>query len=294
MQNNKNKIKTDKISNGVKFLSKDAQKAFKLWGLGFLFLLIGLRLFDIYYYPETSILSDRIILSVALVVIAYLWIQELQDRQRLQRINEQLIITQKRLQKTHIDTIATLVFILEGKDPYAQGHSERVTRYCVAIAEELGLSQEEVKQIETASKLHDIGKLGVDDAILSKPGPLTDKEYAVVKTHPQMGSAILEPLDFLSKERIIAHHHHERYDGNGYPDKLKGERIPLSSRIMALADSFDAMKSERPYRQPLPDEDILAEIKKNSGMQFDPEVVKAFFSLVNKNPKIFDLPLSKP
>ena len=278
----------------MKILPKGAQKAFKLWALGFLFLLIGLRLFDVYYYPETSILSDRIILSVALVSIAYLWIQELQDRQRLQRINEQLRITQKRLEKTHVDTIATLIFILEGKDPYAQGHSERVTKYSVAIAEELGLSQEEVKQIETAGKLHDIGKLGIDDAILSKPGPLTDKEYAIVKTHPQMGSAILEPLDFLSKERIIAHHHHERYDGNGYPDKLKGEEIPLGSRIMDLADSFDAMKSERPYRQPLPDAEILAEIKKNSGMQFDPEVVEAFFSLVNKNPKIFNLPLSKP
>lgn len=278
----------------MKTLPKGEQKAFKLWVLTFLFSLIYLRLFDIYYYPGTSILSDRIILSVVLVAVGYLWIQELRDRQRVQRINEQLCIMQKRLEKAHVDTIATLIFILEGKDPYAQGHSERVTRYSVAIAEELGLSQEEVKQIETAGKLHDIGKLGIDDAILSKPDSLTDKEYAVVKTHPQMGSAILEPLDFLSKERVIAHHHHERYDGNGYPDKLKGEETPLGARIMALADAFDAMKSERPYRQPLPDEKILAEIKKNSGTQFDPKVVKAFFSLANKDPKIFNLPLSKP
>jgi HD-GYP domain-containing protein (c-di-GMP phosphodiesterase class II) len=273
----------------MRFLPKGSQAAFKLWTLGFLFFLIGFRLFDVYYYPQTPILSDRIILSIMIVSIGYLWIQEIRDRYRLQRINEQLIITQKKLKETHLSTITTLVLSLEAKDPYARGHSERVTKYSVAIAKELGLSQEEIAEIERAGKLHDIGKLGIDDAILSKPGLLTDKEYAIVKTHPQRGTVILEPLDFLSKERTIMRHHHERFDGGGYPDRLKGEEIPLGARIMALADAFDAMKSERPYRQPLPEEEILSEIKKNAGSQFDPKVVEAFLSLVNKEPQIFNL-----
>lgn len=278
----------------MKILSEGTRTAFKLWMLGFLFFLIGFRIFDVYYYPKTPILSDRIMLSIALVGIGYLWVQELRDRQNLQHINEQLIVTQKGLEQAHLSTITTLVFILEGKDPYARGHSERVTKYSVAIAKELGLSQEETAQIERAGKLHDIGKLGVDETILCKPTTLTEKEYAIIKTHPQMGTAILETLDFLSKERIIIRHHHERYDGNGYPDRLKGEEIPIGARIMALVDAFDAMKSERPYRRPLPDEEILSEIKKNAGAQFDPKVVEAFLSLVNKDPQIFNLSLLKP
>ena len=153
----------------------------------------------------------------------------------------------------------------------------------------MGLSQEEIAEIERAGKLHDIGKLGIDETILCKPGKLTEKEYAIIKTHSQMGTAILEPLDFLSKERIIMRHHHERYDGNGYPDRLKGKEIPLGSRIMAFADAFDAMKSERPYRKSLPDEKIISEIKENTGTQFCPKVVEAFLSLIKKGLRIFNL-----
>lgn len=278
----------------MKILPKDKQAAFKLWMLGCLFFLIFFRIFDASYYPTVTLLSDRVILSTVLWGIGYLWIQELRDRQKLQLINEQLVATQKGVEQAHLSTINTLAFILEGKDPYTRGHSERVTQYSVAIAKELGISQKGIAEIERAGKLHDIGKLGVDEAILCKPGPLTEKERAIINTHPQMGTAILESLDFLSKERVIIRHHHERYDGNGYPDKLKGEEIPIGARIMALADAFDAMKSKRSYRNPLPDKQVLSEIEKNAGTQFDSKVVAVFLSLVKKDPQILNISLLRP
>lgn len=278
----------------MEFLPKDKRAAFKLWMLAFLFSVIAFRIFDVYYYPTVTLLSDRVILSTVLWGIGYLWIQELRDRQRLLLINKQLVSTQKGLEQAHLSTINTLAFILEGKDPYTRGHSERVTQYSVAIAKELGLPQKKVTEIERAGKLHDIGKLGVDEAILCKPGPLTEKERAIINTHPQMGTAILESLDFLNEERVIIRHHHERYDGNGYPDKLRGEEIPLGARIMGLADAFDAMKSKRSYRDPLPDKAVLSEIEKNTGTQFDPKVVTTFLSLVKKDPQILNISLSKP
>lgn len=275
-------------------LVKENQEVFKIWVLGFLFFLTGFHIFDIYFYPTIVLISDRIIISVVLVCIGYLWIQELRDRVRLQIINNNLLAARKELEQTHLNTISALVLSLETKDPYARGHSERVTKYSIAIAKELGLPAKEIEAIKQAGKIHDIGKLGIDDAILSKPGKLTEKEYAIIKTHPQMGTAILGPLDFLNTERIIMRHHHEKYDGTGYPDKLKGEEIPLGARIMALTDAFDAMKSERPYRKPLSDETILSEIKKNTGSQFDPKIVETFLSLASKNPEIFNFYIPKP
>lgn len=286
-------VKNRNLEN-MKILPEDKQAAFKLWMLAFIFSVITFHVFDAYYYPAVILLSDRVILSTVLFGIGYLWIQELRDRQKILLINERLVSTQKRLEQAHLSTINTLVFILEGKDPYTRGHSERVTQYSIAIAKELGLSPKDVATIERAGKLHDIGKLGVDEAILCKPGPLTEKERAIINTHPQMGTAILESLDFLSKERVIIRHHHERYDGNGYPDRLRGEEIPIGARIMCLTDAFDAMKSKRSYRNPLPDEKVLSEIEKNAGTQFDPKIVAAFLSLIKKDPQVLSISLLRP
>jgi HD-GYP domain-containing protein (c-di-GMP phosphodiesterase class II) len=180
------------------------------------------------------------------------------------------------LEMSYFSTVKALARAIEVKDPYTYGHSERVTQYAVAIARKLGLDEWALRNIKYAGALHDIGKLGIAKNILNKPGKLSEEEYLHVKSHPQMGDSIIEPVSFLKEPRDIILHHHERYDGQGYPDGLKGEEIPLGARILAVADSFEAMMSDRPYRSALDLHDAIAEIKDNSGTQFDPVVVQVF------------------
>ena len=142
--------------------------------------------------------------------------------------------------------------------------------------------------IERAGILHDIGKLGITDDILKKPGKLNDEEWEIMKRHSQKSVEILKPLEFLFREKEIILHHHERYDGRGYPDGIKGEQIPLGARIMAVADTFDAMNSERPYRKSLPKDAIISELKRVSGSQLDSSVVTTFLNLLEKNPNLWE------
>lgn len=176
----------------------------------------------------------------------------------------------------------SLALSQEAKDRFTSGHSERVTIYSTEIAKELGLNNAEVEVINRAAKLHDVGKIGIRDSILFSEEKLTDEQYNIIKTHPQKGIDIIEPLNFLEKEKEIIVHHHERYDGRGYPHGLKAQEIPLGARIMAVADSFDAMKSTRPYKKPLNKENIIRELKDNSGTQFDPTIVEVFLKIIER------------
>lgn len=192
------------------------------------------------------------------------------------------------LQKSFLDVVAALVKAVEAKDKYTRGHSQRVTEHSLCMAEALGLSKEEMKIIKSCGLMHDIGKIGIGDSILHKPSALSSKEYEIIKAHSVMGEEIIQPIGFLKKGLPLIRHHHERYDGKGYPDGLQGKAIPLMARILAVADSFDAMTSDRPYRKALSLEKSIRELKKESGTQFDPEIVKAFLTLLSQKEK--DIP----
>lgn len=180
------------------------------------------------------------------------------------------------IQQVYISTIEVLATAIDAKDPYTQGHSRRVTEYSVAIAEELNLTRQEIEDIRYAGLLHDVGKIGIKDSIIRKPGRLTDEEYAIIKKHPSIGARILRPVDFLADKIPGVLHHHEYYDGRGYPDHMVGEDIPLAGRIICVADAFDAMTTNRPYRKGLTVQTAIGELTKFSGKQFDPVCVEAF------------------
>lgn len=178
--------------------------------------------------------------------------------------------------------LRSLVNALEAKDPYTGKHSERVTQFAVELAKEMAIGETHIEILNTVGYLHDIGKIGMPDEILNKPGALTKEEYEIVKRHPVIGESIIKDLGLGTEERAIIRHHHERWDGTGYPDGLAGRDIPLLARIVAVADAFDAMTSKRAYRDSLPVERAVAEIVNNRNRQFDPDVVDAFLSSLAK------------
>jgi len=184
------------------------------------------------------------------------------------------------LDQTYLFTLRALVVALDTRDEETQGHSLRVVKFTLKLAELMGIKDEtQLKVIEYGALLHDIGKIGIPDAILRKPGKLTPEEWEVMKTHPTIGFNILHKIKFLEDASQIVLHHHEKMDGSGYPDGLKGENIPLGARIFAAADTVDAMTSDRPYRKALTFEQASEELIKYSGVQFDKNVVEAFHSL---------------
>jgi putative nucleotidyltransferase with HDIG domain len=181
-----------------------------------------------------------------------------------------------------VDTLRSLVTTIEAKDPYTQRHSDRVTKIAMILAREVGCTKEELDILQFAGMLHDIGKIGISDAILQKKERLTDEEYEIIKQHPTIGSRILEPLGMLPHEKAIIRHHHERWDGGGYPDGMAGRDIPFLARIVSLADAYDAMTSERVYRKGLTHEVAMQEIQRHAGRQFDANLVKAFESICER------------
>jgi len=179
-------------------------------------------------------------------------------------------------------TLYAFVTALEVRDLYTRKHSTRVAKYAHMIAEEMGCTEEELDIIRFAGSLHDIGKIGIRDDILLKPGQLTDEEYEKIKEHPVIGADIISKLGLWDREMVIIRHHHERFDGKGYPDGLKGDEIPKLSRILCVADSFDAIDSDRAYRKKMGKNEVFDIIKENSGTQFDPEVVNAFLKVASQ------------
>lgn len=179
----------------------------------------------------------------------------------------------------------TILKALDAKDQYTYGHSMRVCYFSLVIGKELGLTDKEMYELELSALFHDIGKIGTPDAILNKTTRLTEEEFDVMKQHPSDSYNILKGFSVFEKVARFAKHHHERYDGRGYPDALKGEQIPLFSRIILISDTFDAMTSTRVYRKGLPYETAFEELVEFSGSQFDPELVKHFINGMEKESK---------
>src|SRR4029079_5848804 len=187
-----------------------------------------------------------------------------------------------RLETDTQTTLAALTDILELRDPYTAFHSERVSIYAVAIAQQVPeLTAKELATLERAARIHDIGKAAVRDAVLLKNGPLTDEERRSIESHASIGADLIARMHAYRDCVELIRHHHERWDGGGYPSRLIGDRIPLGARIMAVADSLDAMTTDRPYRKALTFEAAVAEIRRNSGTQFDSHIVEAFFAAIN-------------
>jgi putative nucleotidyltransferase with HDIG domain len=183
-----------------------------------------------------------------------------------------------KLNNSVIQTVGSLIMAIEEKDKYTRGHSHRVAFYSSMVAQTMNLSNEEKKELEYAALLHDVGKIGISEQILNKPGRLNNIEYEMIKSHPSKGVKILEPLKFLDNILPIIEAHHERYDGKGYPHGLIHEQIPMLARIICVCDAYDAMTSDRSYRKPMAKELALEEITSSSGSQFDPTVVEAFIT----------------
>jgi putative two-component system response regulator len=201
----------------------------------------------------------------------------LENRDYQDRLEEKVALQARRLEELFLASVQSLAEALEVKDPYTRGHSVRVSQYSIVVARTLSLDDETVRQIELGGHVHDIGKIGVREAVLNKPGPLTPDEYAHIMEHPVLGWRILAPLLGDTPLALnIVRSHHERWDGRGVPDGLPGEEIPLEARIAAAADALDAMTSGRPYRgRQLTFNEAVEEIQRNAGTQFDPEVARA-------------------
>lgn len=230
---------------------------------------------DIQGYCEKSDKFDQLLLLVESGIKA------ISQMNLIREINNELKDTYEKLEKAYLESIETLRFTVEAKDTYTRGHSDRVSEYSVLIGKKLKLSDEDINTLKIGGLFHDIGKIGVPDSILLKDSKLTDDEYSEIKNHPSIGAHILSNATIFKSVLPVVKHHHERYDGNGYPGKLKGEEIPLLARIAAVADSFDAMTSKRTYRNSLTLDIVRAEIEKCKGSQFDPNCADAFLDILS-------------
>ncbi len=189
----------------------------------------------------------------------------------------------QKIKDSYFEIAKALAQAIEAKDPYTHGHSARVVEYAVSIAQKLDLPEEEKELLKYAAMLHDIGKIGVKGIVLNNPNSLTGEEYDEIKKHPLVGEGIIQPIELLQPIRPLIRHHHEWYNGKGYPDGLSGENIPLGARILAVADTYDAMKSDRPYRKALTEETAIQELKRGSGTQFEPKLVEVFLGILKQN-----------
>lgn len=232
---------------------------------------------DIQGYCEKSDKPDQLLLLVESGV------KSISQMNLIKQINKELQETYEKLENAYMESIETLRLAVDAKDIYTRGHSDRVSEYCVLIGKKLGLSEDDIKALKIGGLFHDIGKIGVPDSVLLKEEKLTDEEYSQIKNHPSIGAHILSTATIFSDILPIVKHHHEKYNGTGYPSKLSGESIPYLARIAALADTFDAMSSKRPYRDALSIEVIKEEIKKNKGTQFDPKLADVFLDILEND-----------
>ena len=230
---------------------------------------------DIQGYCEKSDKFDQLLLLIES------GIKSIKQMQEIKRINAELEETNEKLEQAYLDSVETLRYTVEAKDTYTRGHSDRVSEFSVLIGKKLGLPEEQLKILRIGGLFHDIGKIGIPDNILQKESKLTDDEYSEIKNHPSIGVHILGSAEIFKDIIPIVKHHHERYDGRGYPSGLKGEEIPYIARIAAVADTFDAMTSKRSYRDALDLQVVKDEIKRCEGTQFDPEIAEVFLEILN-------------
>ena len=236
---------------------------------------------DIQGYCEKSRKLDQLILLIESAV------KSIEQMREIKEINEELSETYDELEKSYLDLVETLRYAVEAKDTYTRGHSDRVSAYSVLLGEKLGLSSRKLKVLKIGGIFHDVGKIGIPDRILLKDDKLTIDEYDEIKKHPIIGAEILSSVSYFKDMIPIVKYHHEKYDGTGYPENLKGEEIPYLARIVAVADSFDAMTSKRSYRNSLSTRKVKSEIEKGKGTQFDPNIADAMLDiLVNEPEKI--------
>ncbi|MCL1958853.1 MAG: HD-GYP domain-containing protein [Spirochaetes bacterium] len=201
--------------------------------------------------------------------------------------NEQPIDIAELLEKTHFETIMAFSEALEARDQYTAGHSRRVMEYSKGIGQRMKLDKQDIEDLKRSALLHDIGKIGIPDIILKKKTKLTNEEYAIIKSHPETGASILKYIKAFKDLVPAVYHHHEQFDGEGYPDGVKGTAIPLHARIIAIADTFDAMTSNRSYRSALSFRSALSELKRNKGVQFDPDIADIFIEILQESPFYF-------
>ena len=230
---------------------------------------------DIQGYCEKSDKFDQLLLLIES------GIKSIEQMHTIKQINEELKDKNDELEKAYLDTIGILRYTVEAKDPYTRGHSDRVSEYSVLLGQKLNLDDKTLHILKIGGLFHDIGKIGIPDSILLKDSKLNDEEYSQIKNHPTIGAHMLGDADIFKDIIPVVKHHHERFDGKGYPSGLEGENIPLVARIAAVADTFDAMTSKRTYRNSLPIDVVKAEIERCSGSQFDPEIAKVFLDILN-------------
>ena len=235
---------------------------------------------EIQGYCEKSDKFDQLLLLIES------GIKSIEQMNTIKTINKQLHDKNEELERAYLDTIGILRQTVEAKDPYTRGHSDRVSEYSVLIGKKLGLDEKTLHILKIGGLFHDIGKIGIPDSILLKESKLSDEEYSQIKNHPMIGVHMLGDAAIFTDILPIVKHHHERYDGRGYPSQLVGDDIPYVARIAAVADTFDAMTSKRSYRDSLPIDVVRAEIERCSGTQFDPKIAKVFFDIMNND---FDL-----
>ena len=236
-----------------------------------------IRKLDIQGYCEKSDKFDQLLLLIESGIKSIAQMKEIKE------INNELSETYRKLESAYMESIETLRHTVDAKDTYTRGHSDRVSEFSVLIGEKLGLSDKDLRTLRIGGLFHDIGKIGVPDSILQKESKLTDDEYSEIKNHPAIGVHILSTATIFNDIIPIVKHHHEKWDGNGYPSRLQGENIPYLARITSIADSFDAMSSKRSYRDCLPLEVIKEEFRKNKGIQFDPKLTDLFLSLLEND-----------
>ena len=236
-----------------------------------------IRKLDIQGYCEKSDKFDQLLLLIES------GIKSISQMNEIKKINEKLSETNEKLEEAYMSTIQTLRYTVEAKDTYTIGHSDRVSKYSVLIGKYLNLSDSELHDLELGGLFHDIGKIGIPDAILRKEAHLTDDEYSEIKNHPTIGSHILSSATIFKNIIPMVKHHHEKYDGTGYPGKLKGEEIPYFARITTIADAFDAMTSKRSYRSSLSIDIVISEFEKGKGTQFDPKLTDVFLDILRNH-----------
>ena len=236
-----------------------------------------IRRLDIQGYCEKNDKYDQLLLLIES------GIKSIEQMNQIKKINNELKDTYAKLEQSYMESIQTLRYTVDAKDAYTRGHSDRVSEYAMLIGRKLGLSEQDINILKIGGLFHDIGKIGVPDMILQKAGRLNEDEYSEIKNHPTIGAHILSTASIFSNCIPIVKHHHERYDGTGYPGKLKGEQIPYFARIMAIADSFDAMTSRRSYRNSLDLQTVISEFEKCKYTQFDPKLIDIFLDIIKNN-----------